>query len=826
MARRAYGRWLVAVATMGAAMTQMATLAAAPHPADGPKLVRVAPVSGQILAIYLEEGRIEPGRVEAYVPQPGDELRERGNNTYLAWQDGRIGMHKTRSLWRVVDGRLREVGTMIGGGRAVAIPSRFRGTRLTATSADQPASYRISSPDDPAYAQAGRPTAVHRKSVPKQSVDGGPMVDHAIYLVLPSPLKEGSTYRVEFTGVNTAEADATYVHRPSATRSEAVRVSQVGFTPDSPLKRAFLSVWLGSGGPHAFEASTFEVRDAASGEVHFTGPVRLAVPADRAEVFPGNKNHNGTPVYHLDFRGLNRPGEYVVYVPGVGVSYPFRIAADVWEAPLAASMHGLLVHRSGIALDRSFADMDRPRPMHPADGTIVYQTDVTMWEGESDAIRGSLTRLLGPTFDDSKLERLPEAWGGYMDAGDWDRRSQHLEATLDLMEVFEQFGDTLKQVKLRLPPEEAGNAIPDLLDEALWNVNFYRRLQRADGGVRGGVESTEHPRSGEVSWMESLLVGAFDVDPVTTYRYAAAAARAARLVGAYDAALAGELRGSAERAWRWGEANTEASVASVRGRNPNAANRMAGAVPAQRALAAVELLRLTRDKAYHAAFAESSTLLKGGDHGSQWLAVAAYAFADAALVDAAVQRRARDVVVQAAEASLRFQEGNAYGIAMRVNLPLMGWVGFFTTPETAIGPTLTRAYKLTGDRRYPAGAIGSAQFTLGANPRNLVMTTGVGHASVEGVLHVDSRNGGMPLPRGITVYGNFGPDRAPDWVNQWHLGPHMHPPAAQWPTSEFYVDLGPWPEMNEYTIHQSIGPAAAYWAFLHGAAAKAATGGQ
>jgi len=148
-----------------------------------------------------------------------------------------------------------------------------------------------------------------------------------------------------------------------------------------------------------------------------------------------------------------------------------------------------------------------------------------MLDGESAAVDKACRRLLAPDLDMSSLALHAHAWGGYMDAGDWDRRSPHIRVSYLQLELFEMFPTFFEEVKLALPPTEASNSLPDIVDEALWNLDFYRRLQDTDGGVGGGVESTAHPISGETSWQESLLVGAFAPDPVSSYRFYVPSAR-------------------------------------------------------------------------------------------------------------------------------------------------------------------------------------------------------------------------------------------------------------------------------------------------------------
>jgi endoglucanase len=47
----------------------------------------------------------------------------------------------------------------------------------------------------------------------------------------------------------------------------------------------------------------------------------------------------------------------------------------------------------------------------------------------------------------------------------------------NLLDLYELFPERIGAIKLALPPAESGNAIPDVLDEVLWNLDLYRRLQ-------------------------------------------------------------------------------------------------------------------------------------------------------------------------------------------------------------------------------------------------------------------------------------------------------------------------------------------------------------
>jgi endoglucanase len=799
----------------------------APHPEDGPNVTHIGTATPETIALTIEAGEILPReQVPLKLAEGMEIVPEKNTHNVLCLEKGEIvDVPKGRDVVQHVEGQRKPktLGQLVVNSDLVAPGAVYQGTPLTTVTVQEPRAYRILSSDDPVYARPTQPTAVHVKSKPTGYGNGQMSIRHHVYLTLPSQLKKGAEYTVQLIGVNTRQPEVAYTHEPSKVRSEAVHVTQIGYRPSDPFKRAYLSLWMGTGGAVQYETDTFEILDAQSGTSVYTGKVSGEFAADRVESLRGNKNHTQTNVYYLDFHDFNKPGEYVVFVPGIGISNPFRIADDVWQDAFRTSMHGFLSHRSGIELGEPFTKYARPRPMHPADGFKVFQLDVTYWNGEADSVHRCLRRLLGPGLDASKLATNADAWGGYMDAGDWDRRSQHLTATWSHLELLDLFPDYFEKTRLALPPTEANDRLPDVLNEALWNLDFYRRLQGADGGVSGGVESTSHPRPGEASWQESLLLGVFAPDPETSLRYAACAARAARLLGKYDPAQAKEYAASALQAWTWAEANEEAVIASEsqdrdsrRGKDPE---KLRDSVRNMRALAAVALYRLTEDAQYHEAFRQATDLDRdGGDPGKQLESVFAYAALPDNLANEELKSQAIAWFEQAARDSLAFAQGNPFSITCRVpTLPVIGYTGYYSVPETVLGAILPRAHYLTGEQKYLAGALAAAHFSAGANPMNMTFTTGVGHTYPRQPLHIDSQHAGIAPPDGITVYGMSDPavpSSSVDWAHTWYLSKSMIPGSRAWPTSEAYADLGNWPAMTEYTIHQTFGPTSFYWGYL------------
>ena len=771
------------------------------HPADGAEVMHIGAAAADLIGIELRDRTVKRLPPQPYVAKEGDVVEPKGKEK-LAWQDGKPAMLPEGFELK----RNGRVFAKLDPSKELLLRHEISGTALETAILGEPAAYRVSkNGSEPLPLEA-----VWQKSKVERFAQGtGDFTGrHFLYLKLHEPLEEGATYTVNFHALNTRDESITWKHDSKTTRSESIHVSHLGFRPEDPFKRAYLSLWAGTGGGIAFSAETFHLIDS-TGAVKFDGKVVTGIPADQAEPFREKKNHSKTTVYHLDFSGFKESGEFRVWIPGLGTSFPFEIRDGAWEDAFKVSMKGLLHHRSGIELGPPFTAYVRPRPFHPGDGMKIFKTDAQLWDGESDAIAADLKRQLGAELDATKLEETSNAWGGYMDAGDWDRRSLHLIATLRLLELYEMFPEYFDTLKLALPADEAENDIPDLLDEALWNAWLYRRLQTEDGGIGGGVESSAHPRSGEASWRESLLVGTFRADPESSYRYAATAAKLARLLD--DKGWAE----SARKAWDWATANQESQLEAAKKRGAKNAQRSEKGMLALRAMAAVEMFRLTGEVTYHDDFKKLWP-----EANSNADVLSAYLLAGGK-TDPALHAEALKKLTAQADQALAFQKLNGFNLAFPNHqyLPMIGFLGLWSTPGSSVPPVLPRAHFFTGEEKYLSGLVGATQYPGGANPMNMTYTTGLGpdRQRPHEPLHVDSWWSGQEAPEGITVYGQGDPSLesgSSGFAHQWYLNRFGGVNSREWPTAEAYVDLAIWPEMTEYTVHQTVSPTGFVWGYL------------
>jgi endoglucanase len=742
-------------------------------------------IAPDLVEVEIQAGQVEYGRQVPYERRDGDRVETR------------------KDKWVSRGGT--PLGALAGAAGAVLhTHDRLVGAPLDPAWADRSGSYRLTSSDDARFKDGLAPTRVDRKSKPTDLARTGPWqfaapVRHHLFLQFAAPLQDGQTYVLSLA--DSAFPTTAFRCDARTVRSSAVHVSQIGFRPDDPAKVAFLSCWKGSGGPQAYAPGMpFEIVDEAAGTTVLKGTAMLSkAMADQSED-AYKKNHNGTDVFLLDFSALERPGSYRVVVPGVGCSYPFAVAAEVWQKAFIVSARGFYHQRSGIAMGPPFTTYERPRPMHPDDGVKVFASTCGLMDSGNgldakDSNFGNLVKGKTETV-------VPDAWGGYMDAGDWDRRIQHLNGTRLLLELAEFAPAFAAQTRLNLP--ESGNGLPDLVNEARFNLDCYRRLQTADGGIRGGIESAEHPRQGEASWQESLPLLAYAPCVWSSYVYAGVAARAARWFEAQHPEPANPYRESALRAMQWAEAHL--AERGGKGDPPE--------VNDSRNLAAAELYRLTGDPAWHTLFLATTVFSDPAKPLQEWQK---HDGRDAAWVylrlerptDARIRTNCRAALLR--EADERVARGRQTGFRWTGNpWAPVAW-GALAAPD---GITLARAHQLTGEAKYLTALVLACQFGAGANPSNLCYTTGVGRDFPQHPLHVDSRISNQPAPAGLTVFGPADPVRGKDSWEQKLVRPHIYPDVLKWPAVEAFWDVFWYPSMCEYTVDKPMAANAYAWGYL------------
>lgn len=714
--------------------------------------------------------------------------------------------------------------------------------------ASRPQNYQIISADDPAYRTAKQPVRVGRKSkgtdfawfadkwVNGRAVNERPdhAKEHWVYLVLPSPLQRGPTYRVETGSLARNGTSWTLVFDEREARSEAVHVNLLGYVPGAPAKYAYVSHWLGDLGgldlPKA-ESRSFRLLDQTSGKEVFRGPLRLRMRADQQETAhqsdsPPHGNFLKSDVYECDFSAFATPGQYVVAVDGVGCSFPFRIEADVYRPAFRNVARALYHNRSGIALEEPFTKFTRPAPHNPRltpgfDGKLLYTTvRFTEWGSEGGDPKQLLAEARGPL----------DAWGWYQDAGDWDSYYSHLRVAQELLLVYQVAPRNFSDGELNIP--ESGNGVPDLVDEAAWLPRFLHRLRqeliqkgygtggvglRVAGDAFGSDEGTlpDGTKVGQGSWQDTARTWVVSgEDPWSSYRYAGVAAQLAEVLGKLKVKdpEGVDWRKEAVETYQWARSHTRPG--DDQKRDPSLAE--------PRLYASAALWRLTGEPGYQEAVRADSreitpTTLLWGDalHGpAQFVLPGAAAAGDQELTS----RLRGALLATADQAAIETPRRRAMRWGGNWYMPML--VGQQTTPmilEAVVGHALTRDVDEAKARAYLSAVYSSCDYVLGCNALNTTWVTGLGPRHPNQVFHMDAwYNGKDAFHPGLIPYGPWRKEKdlgQGPWDVAWPHGT-VYPKIDEWPGNERWFDNRCSPMNSEFTVHQNLGPAAAVFGFL------------
>lgn len=334
----------------------------------------------------------------------------------------------------------------------------------------------------------------------------------------------------------------------------AIRVNQVGFR-NSTEKYAYVA-----GFEDELKATTgtpFEVKRVNDDSTAYRGTLVLV---------KGYDADSGERVLKAVFTDLRESGAYylTVAVQGVEPSPRFRIGDDVYRSLLADVTRYYYYQRSGIELLETHCP-DFPRQdLTPQDSAAVFE---------------------------SRPDKTRDVSKGWFDAGDKGKYvSSGAAAVKTLLWAYETFPKPYDEIEFNLP--ESGNGVPDVLDEARWELEWLLKMQdEGSGGLWGKVESSPSDGNIQKRVVKDLQDGIANSRPTNDTALAAAAFAQASLVYApFDRAFSERCLAAARRAWSYLEANPH----NVRG-----SGYTTDSDRDSRFLASASLYRATGEARYH-----------------------------------------------------------------------------------------------------------------------------------------------------------------------------------------------------------------------------------
>ena len=521
------------------------------------------------------------------------------------------------------------------------------------------------------------------------------------------------------------------------TAANPVSVNQIGYQPNDP-KSVFVD---------EAQDKSFDIVNVESGEVVYTGELSDPFICRGAQ----------SKVAEGIFTDFTEPGTYVIRTASSGDSYQFTIADGVYDEALRASVLMLYTQRCGCEVTADIGEeyADFAHPECHMDEALIYGTDTKI-----------------------------DVSGGWHDAGDYGRYVvPGAKAVADLLMTYKDTG--FKADDLGIP--ESGNGVPDVLDEARYELEWMFKMQAEDGGVYhkvtcGNFPATVMPQEET----DQLLV--LPVSTTATGDFAAVMAKASVVYASIDKEFADKCLEAAKKAYVYMEANAEADKEGFKnpsdvatGEYPDAGNKD------EFFWAAIELYIATGEQAYLDKAKELYT--DKMELGLGWIemglyGVYSYLTSDVTENDAEFTETLKTRILDEVDKALMLSKREGYYNKM-VTFP---WGSNLTICNNGILYYL--GYLLSDNTEYRDLAFYQVDYILGMNVCGYSFLTGYGEHAAENPHHRPSQFNGHAVP-GMVVGGPNGKPEDPYAISVLY----------GMPAARCYVDNDTAYSINEVAIY-------------------------
>lgn len=515
-----------------------------------------------------------------------------------------------------------------------------------------------------------------------------------------------------------------------------ISVNQVGYFPKGE-KVAYAAI--NSADPVDWSLLDASGREVLSGKTVVKGEDALSGDLVHTIVFSDFKT-SGTG-YKVTAGGLESPA--------------FEISDSLYNGLKKDALAYFYLNRSGIDIEAQYAGDEWARPAgHLSDNAV------TCFKGKDSA--GN---------DWRGCEYTLNVAGGWYDAGDFGKYVVNGGISAwTLMDLYEQFPAAFPDGSQNIP--EHGNGVPDILDEARWEMEFLLSMQVPQGQKLAGMV---HHKMHDETWAAMPRVPPGEVDNDTAnaeagvgrYLYApstaatlnlsATGAQCARIWKDIDSDFAARCLAAAETAWAAAKANPAIYAGNAPG--TGGGNYEDQNVSDEFYWAAAELFITTREEEYKDSLLGSSEF--GKVEAFDWGHTAPLGSVSLVIVkndlSAEKLQALKTGFTAYAEQMLQVQQASGYPALIEGDYP---WGSNATMLNNMI--LLSDAWRLSGDARYLESVRAGMDYVLGSNTLNRSFVSGYGTCPMEHPHHRfwanDPANGYPPPPPGAVSGGvNFAP---------------------------------------------------------------------
>ncbi|MCE7070205.1 glycoside hydrolase family 9 protein [Dyadobacter sp. CY327] len=478
---------------------------------------------------------------------------------------------------------------------------------------------------------------------------------------------------------------------------DPVRLNQVGFYPNAKK----IAVVLGD------KQTAFQLKDVATGKTVFKGKLSE----------PRTNQHSGKMSRIADFSEVRKPGKYVLEVPSLRKSAPFEIKDHVYKDVAAASLKGFYYQRASVELPEKFAGKWARPAGHPDDKVLIHASAVSEGRAENSVISSAR---------------------GWYDAGDYNKYIVNSGITMGtLLSLYEDYPSFCENFMTNIP--ESNNGVPDLLDEALYNLRWMLTMQDpADGGV---YHKLTNPRFDGMVMPDACKNPRYVVQKGTaaTLDFVAVMAQSGRIFKNFEnkfPGLSDSCITAAVKGWEWAKKNPAVLYNQDEMNKKFDPDVVTGAygdrnVNDEWIWAAAEMYALTKKSDYLKDIAFQADQPMPLPTWNQVKTLGYYTmirFADELKTDPALTKSLKTNIISFADNLLQDLEKQPYHTVMGKTGKDYAWGSSSVAANQGIA--LLYAFKLTKNPKYALAAQGNLDYLLGRNATGYSFLTGFGSKRV------------------------------------------------------------------------------------------------
>lgn len=472
----------------------------------------------------------------------------------------------------------------------------------------------------------------------------------------------------------------------------AIMLSQTGFYPLAPK----VAVVTNSPAASKFYILTKDQQDTV-----FSGTL-----SDEKQ-----SAYSDTKTRIADFTQLREKGDFIVHVPGVGNSHPFKISNDVNREVGIATLKGFYYQRVSMPLEEKYAGKWHRPAGHPDTAVFIHPS-------AADKQRPAGTVISSP--------------GGWYDAGDYNKYIVNSGITMGtLLSAYEDFPAYYAQLNTRIP--ESKDAIPDILNEVIYNLRWMLSMQDPhDGGVYNKCTNAA---------FDGMVMPGVTKAPryvvqkgtTATLDFAAVTAQAGRILKPFNRSLADSCLKAAEKAWAWAKQHPDMEY-NQRDFQPAITTGPYGDRYFQDEWfwAGAELYITTKDEKYKPAIIDTKL--------PAWSDVGMLGYYTLLRFNKEPQLKEKVISMANGYAA----KLSAFQTVMGQSVRDFNWGSNSNAANQGI--LLINAYKLTKDKKYLDLAISNLDYLLGRNATGYCFVTGIGSRSTMHPHHRPSVADGIKDP--------------------------------------------------------------------------------